>query len=450
MATSPAREIGLLRTLAVHLERRALQFERLTQEILRKEGIGHAREKANGLIVIRAPGHLAFTELVDCLLDRLPAMERGTIYSDIQAELFNFVEDYIGREPSAIGSKDIQALVEHFETWFADKASPRRIFVPCVISRTPAPRFEIGPVTFEFIDRAATGDFYPHGGGEVVSERHGFDKLLGWMREQDADWLARISVDGCERKRAEEIAELGVDLAIVALQLAAPYLDTRTMARLDARRGTSQKRTLSDANGCEEAGWARKEPGLAIGRGMLPDILQKAAPLFTATGQVVRSFTSGVFRLPSLERAWCDAAYWLHTALAESIDTIAIAQLQTALEVLLRAESSRGSEQRMLQILSAFFDLRPDDPIAPGSLLSARQFARNVVHDRSRILHGTWSTLNTRGLDRAGMEGFVVTILRTAVIELDTYARSAAPADSIDAFLNWIRQQKAVPEPGSA
>ena len=47
--------------------------------------------------------------------------------------------------------------------------------------------------------------------------------------------------------------------------------------------------------------------------------------------------------------------YWLHQALAESIDTIAIAKLETALEVLLRAESSRGSEQRMLEILSAFF-----------------------------------------------------------------------------------------------
>jgi hypothetical protein len=446
MPESLAREIGLLRTLATHLERRPRPFERLTQELLRREGLGHVREKAGGIISIRMPGHHAFTELTDCLLDRLPAMERGAIYADIQTELFNFIEDYVGREPSTVGSKDAEVLVAHFEKWFADKTPPRRVFVPCVISRTPAPRFEIGPVTFEFIDRVTTSDFHPRGGGDAALDRRGFDDLVRWMRERDADWLARVSVDCCEQKRAEEIAELAVDLVIVALQLAAPYLDTRTMAR----RGTSQKRTLSEADGYHSAGWTRKEPGMAIGGGTLPDILQKAAPIFTAVGNVVRSFASGSFRLPVLERAWCDAAYWLHQALAESIDTIAIAKLETALEVLLRAESSRGSEQRMLEILSAFFDLGPDDPIAPGSPLSARQFARNVVRDRSRILHGTWSTLNARGIDRSGMEGFVVTVLRTAVIELEAYAHSAGPADDIDEFLSWVRQQKTTSVPSKA
>jgi hypothetical protein len=211
------------------------------------------------------------------------------------------------------------------------------------------------------------------------------------------------------------------------------------MARLDARRGTSEKRTLSEAGGYHSAGWARKQPGMAIGRGTLEAILQKAAPVFTAVGDVVRSFTSGSFRLPVLERAWCDAAYWFHQALVESIDTIA--KLETALEVLVCSESSRGSERRMLEILTAFFGLGADDPISPGSPLSATQFARRVVRDRSRILHGTWSTLNARGLDRAGMEGFVVTVLRTGVVELEAYIHSEGPADNIDSFLSRVRRK---------
>ncbi|MBB5442708.1 MULTISPECIES: hypothetical protein [unclassified Paraburkholderia] len=449
MQESLTREIGLLRTLATHLEGRPLPFESLTQELLRREGLGHVRQKAGGIIAIRVPGHHAFTELTDCLLDRLPGMERGAIYVDIQTELFSFIEDYVGRDPSTVGSKDAEAVVAHFEKWFADKASPRRVFVPCVISRTPAPRFEIGPVTFEFIDRVATSSFYPRGGEDAALDRQGFDDLVRWMQEQDADWLARVSVDGCEQKRAEEIAELAVDLVIVGLQLAAPYLDTRTMARLDARRGTSQKRTLSEADGYHNAGWTRKEPGMAIGQGTLPDILQKAAPIFVAVGNVVRSFAAGSFRLPALERAWCDAAYWFHQALAESIDTIAIAKLETALEVLLRAESSKGSERRMFEILSAFFGLGPDDPITPGSPLTARQFARNVVRDRSRILHGTWSTLNARGIDRSGMEGFVVTVLRTAVIELEAYIHSAGRADDIDEFLKWVELRRTTSVPAN-
>ncbi len=450
MPTSLAREIGLLRTLATHLERRPLPFGRLTQELLRREGLGHVREKMDGIIAIRMPGHLAFTELTDCLLDRLPLMKRGAIYADIQTELFNFIEEYVGREPSSVGVKDAEALVANFGKWFADKTRPRRVFVPCVISRTPAPRFEIGPVTFEFVDRITTSDFYPHSDGDAMLDRRGFDDLVRWMREQDADWLARVSVNGCEESRAEEVAELAVDLVIVALQLAAPYLDTRTMARLDARRGTSQKRTLSEAEGYHSVGWTRKEPGMAIGRGTLLDILQKAAPIFTAVGNLVRSFASGSYRLSVLEQAWCDAAYWLHQALSESIDTIAVAKLETAIEVLIGAESSRGSGQRMLEILSAFFDLGPDDPIAPGSPMSARQFARNVVRDRSRILHGTWSTLNARGIDRAGMEDFVVTILRAAAIELEAYAHSAVPLDNVDAFLRWVRQRKIMSLPSKA
>jgi hypothetical protein len=442
MPESLAREIGLLRTLAAHLEWRQLPFERLTEKLLREEGLGHVREKAGGIIAIRVPGHHAFTELTNCLLDRLPAMERGTIYADVQTELFNFIEDYVGREPSSVGKKDAEVLVAHFEKWFADTASPRRVYVPCVISRTPAPRFEIGPVTFEFIDRVATSDFSPQSGGGAASPRRGLDDLVLWMREWDANWLARVSVDGCEQKRAEEIAELAVDMVIVALRLAVRHLDTRSMARLDARRGTSLKRTLSEARGYHSASWTRKEPGMTIGPGTLPDILLKAAPIFTAVGNVVRSFASGSFRLPLLERAWCDAAYWLHQALTESIDTIAIAKLETALEVLVRAESSKGSKRRILEILSAFFDLRPDDPIAKGSSLTARKFACNVVDNRSRVLHGTWSTLNARGIDREGMERFVVSVLRTAVIELEAYANSASSADDIDEFLGWVRQRR--------
>ena len=230
-------------------------------------------------------------------------------------------------------------------------------------------------------------------------------------------------------------------MVIVAFQLAAPYLDTHNMARLDARRGTSEKRTLSEAGGYHNVGWARKEPGMAIGPGTLPHIMQTAAPVFEAIGNVVRSFASGSFRLPVLERAWCDAAYWLYQGMGESIDTIAIAKLETALEGLLRAESSMGSQQRMLEILSAFFELGPDDPIVPGSTLSTRQFARNVVRDRSRILHGTWSTLSARGVDRAGMERFVVTVLRIAVTELEAYVHLGM-ADDVGEFLNRVRQRK--------
>ena len=170
MPKSLAREIGALRLLAARLERRPLPPEEMTREWLLRERLGQVRRRADYVIAIRMPGHNSFTELTDCLLDRLPNMERGVSYSDVQTELFVFVERFLGREPSTVGREDAEALIAHFEKWFADKAFSWRIFAPCVISRTPAPRFEIGPIVFEFIDSLPRSDFYPQG-ESAVGER---------------------------------------------------------------------------------------------------------------------------------------------------------------------------------------------------------------------------------------------------------------------------------------
>jgi hypothetical protein len=314
-----------------------------------------------------------------------------------------------------------------------------RDIVPCVISPWAAPRFSVGTVDFVFIDEAAQSEFYPP--VEDMLGCGGFDSLLRLMRDQRANWLACVSVEGCEHQRAEEIGALTADLAIIALQLAVPLaFGTRTMGRLDARRGAAERRTLSEARGYYNAGWSRIEPGLSIGTGTLADILQKTATTITAVGHCVKSFATGQFRLPNLERAWCDAAYWLHEALAEPSDAIAIAKLETALEVLLRAEKPSGSQARIEAILATFFGLNPDDPLTSETITTAKQFVRGLVKDRSRILHGTWSTLNSRlNLNRGGMEEFVIAVIRREALELEVYANTPAALDDIDAFLAWVR-----------
>jgi hypothetical protein len=184
------------------------------------------------------------------------------------------------------------------------------------------------------------------------------------------------------------------------------------------------------------------EPGLPIGPGTLADILQKTEALITAVGSCVQSFVTGRFRLSNLECAWCDAAYWLHEALAEPLDSIAIAKLETALEVLLIGQNPAGSERRITTILELFYNLKPNDPVVNGGTTTAKQFARNVVHERSRILHGTWSTLNSRlALNRQGLENFVTTVIRRAALEIKNYALSDSPKDNIDDFLAWVKRR---------
>lgn len=446
MAKGLPQEVGLLRIIVRNLERTVIPVDPKAVAFWRAQGIEAPPGDASWKTTIRPAGHDAFNQLSECLVAHFPTMERGTNFANLQSDLFAKLEAYVGRDPASIECADAQALLDHLNEWFKDHSSLRKVFVPCVLTPWPAPRFDIGPVTFVYIDEITSSEFYPADPTPDVLAKHSFDTLLELMRETHANWLARVVVEGCEQQRAEEIGELAVDLAIVALQLAAPYLDTRSMCRLDSRRGSAQKRVISEANGHYNGSWSRKEPGMSIGTGTLADILKKTQPLVMAIGNVVRSFTSGTYRLPTFERAWCDAAYWLHEALAEPIDSIAIAKLETALEVLLRSESIKGSTARVLAILQCFFNLQPDDPIAPGSTLTAKQFATNLVRDRSRILHGTWSTLNTRlGRSRTGMEGFVTTVIRRAVLQIETYTHEPAPTDDIDAFLEWLKQRSSPP-----
>jgi hypothetical protein len=319
-------------------------------------------------------------------------------------------------------------LIEHIETWFTALASPCTVFVPCVITRWRAPRFSIGDVDFVFIDDVGQNEFYPLADPDDVGSREGINKLLQFMRDTRGYWVACAPIDGCEPYRAQEIGSLAVDLAIVALQLAFPNGSTRSMSRLDSRRGAADKVTVTksraflqrrlDQHGCRHRN-RRRHP---------PDIFSRYHDLISAVGNRVRSFASGRFRLQALEQAWCDAAYWLDQALAEPMDSIAIAKLETPLEVLLRSESSSGSQSRILTAVDLFFGLKPEDPILADSPVGAKQFAAAAVGDRSRILHGTSSTLNSRlARNSLGLEGFVIAVVRRAVIELDAYAQSSAP-----------------------
>jgi hypothetical protein len=113
--------------------------------------------QADGLVAILRPGHEAFTELSESIIGQFPAMERGTIYANFQTELFDFLATtYIGRDLGSIDAAEASAPHDHFAEWFAKLASPRRIFVPCVISPWSAPRFLVGPAVFIFIEVAST------------------------------------------------------------------------------------------------------------------------------------------------------------------------------------------------------------------------------------------------------------------------------------------------------
>jgi hypothetical protein len=398
-----------------------------------------AHPVGDGVIVLNRAATDAFDDLSELLVTRSSGMERGVSFDSVRSELLNVLVNYVGSDGDSMNADTVATLHTDLEQWFSQRAATRQVFIPCAISPWPASRFSIGPVLFIHIDDVTRSEFYPSRVGGI--DRDGFDRMLASMKESRAYWLACVSVEHCDRQRGEEIAALAADLAIAGLQLALPlFWDTRRMSRLDVRRGEAQGQTISLSGGSYSGSFSNRDAGLPIGPGTMAEALQKTAPVIEAVGKCVTSFATGQFRFPILGQAWCDAAYWLHEALAETSDAIAFAKLETALEVLVRAESTSGSGSRIKLILSAFYSLSPNDMLTSESTTTAKQFATRMVQDRSRILHGTWSTLNPRlGMDRRGMEQFVIEVIRRAAVELEAYANTTAPIDEIEPFLMWVK-----------
>ena len=442
MSGHDAREVGLLRTLARGVESRSpVSPALLTQEFLRSEGIAVVQPVEGALLVIRQVAGPAYFELLECLASRSPDMARGSIFDDVRGELVKFLRRYLGRDPSEIGRSDVAGLHDHFDQWFQRRVVSCRVLVPCVLSRWKSSRFSVGPAEFVFIDDVVDTDFYPP--ADDPMGRFEVDELLKLMKETGGTWLARLSVAGCERQRAKQLASLATDLAVVAIQLAIPHpMVVRDLGRLYDHRGTRMRMTLTEVGGHLYADRLFLAPGDPIGPGVLAHYLQVNDSAVSAVGNCVKSFSTGQYRLRTLETAWCDSAYWLHQALSESNDAIAVAKLETALEVLVRAESAKLSQARIEEILSTFYNLKPSDVLHDATAMTAKEFAKDLVGCRSRVLHGTDSTLNARlTRNRDGAEEFAIAVLRRVAVELNAYANSENPVDKIAALLEWVRKK---------
>lgn len=435
-----SKELGLLRAIVRGMEMRPKPMRDITQEYLRDERLVLAHPVGEMVIVLNRPAADAFDNLSESLVMRSPAMERGATFNSIRSELLDLLVNYVGADLGSLNADAVTTLHAHLEQWFSRSAASRQIFIPCAISPWEAPRFSIGPVQFIYGDHVVHSEFYPPGDDDEIN-RDAFNRILDSMKASRAHWLACVSVEHCDQKKGNEIGSLTADLALAGLQLILPlFWDTRRMSRLDARRGEAQAQSISLSNDTYFVSYSSLDAGLPIGHGTLADALQTAAPVIEAVSRCVTSFATGKFGFPNLEQAWCNAAYWLHEALAEMNDAIAFAKLETALEVLTRAESTSGSESRLELILSAFYSLAPHEMLTTDSATTVKQFVKRVVGNRSRIIHGTWSTLNPRlGMDRQGMEQFVIEVIRRAVVELEAYTKAEAPEDGIKPFLLWVK-----------
>jgi hypothetical protein len=273
-----------------------------------------------------------------------------------------------------------------------------------------------------------------------------YSEMFAAMGRNSANWIATVVIDRCMESRAQEIANLSVDIALAGLQLVIPLDHSAQLSRLTARTIPSSLQSVSRCNGRITMRLSNQQAGLSMGDGALNHFLTTGKMLVDAIGNRVAAFIDGASAFPLLEQAWADAAYWFHEALAEPLDTIAVSKFETAIEVLLRAESTLGSKAIILKAIQAFYSLTGDQCINPQSQLTVEKFAIGLVTDRSRILHGTWSTLNHSLRDsRASLTSLVFTLLSNYALELERYKNLDGTTDNIDDILNSIeshRQEK--------
>lgn len=396
-----------------------------------------------------ATGAQALRELAALLWRANPSYHLGTEAGRFLRAVVDVVtSDFRARGTAPLQSNQDAILEASLRTWFTSQTFSRTFFIPCAILPEHATAFSIGPVAFlslqDFIAREGLGD-----GGDAFSSIS-YGPLLQAMGERSAGWLADITVAGRDKELAVETADLAVDIALVAIQIAIPVHYSRAVARITGRTFPAWTGQVSKGAGQISSGITRQDPGHGFSAQAFDHLMAQQTDMLTSIGNRVTAFVTRQCQLPHLEQAWADAAYWFHEGLAEPLDTVATAKHETALEVLLGAGSTKGSTKRLVEAFKAFYGLSKGDDINPQASLTVGKFVEQMVEARSRILHGTFSTLSKTGTVedahslRAATEWLAMDLLRQFSLQLDRYSQqSAALGDQAGVFLAWIANQRA-------
>ncbi|BCK76910.1 hypothetical protein AA0242T_0382 [Acetobacter aceti NRIC 0242] len=348
------------------------------------------------------------------------------------------------RGDKELADDEIDKLSAEIRSWFSMQDRIRIHYVPCALSAWAVPSFDIGPVKF-YAFGALSPALLGIAGGKDEQFSPIDELLIGPFREfarvRHAGTIAEVKVRGREKKRSALAAEIAVDVALAILQLVMPPKIFDRAARASARSAPVYHVRLSrDSNGFSPD-IENEEPGRSLIPGGFELILKRDASTISACGRRLSSYLEGDGVLPQLDEAWCNATWWYHQALAEPFETVAIAKLETAIEVLLRAEKTSGSKQRILTGMKALLDIDCDEDLGD---ITAEQFATSIVTARSRVLHGTWPTLHTEPPNKNGASvnvADVQALTRALIImyahTVDRYLAAGKTDDKIEIMLKW-------------
>jgi len=389
---------------------------------------------SGGYTGIRHAATRSFHKLTELLLKSKPKYMRETTFEELKRPLLSIIFEHCKNQSQEITNADLENIKAKIENWFNKMRTPSiEILIPCELAPYPIEPFNIGPVNFLSQDQieAKAREASPF-------ERKNWHDWIKAASNASANCVAEVSISGHTERRAWETARLALDLAITTIQLITPPDSCRNMTRIDGKRKSAFQNQLALCNGKMHFGFHNNRPGRTFPQNGLAIMLDREKPLLFSAGNRIQSFISGESPLPRLEQAWADATYWFHEGFTDELDTTAVPKLETSIEVLLRAESSKGSKGRIIKAIEIFCGFKAHDIVQPHNI-TAEKFADELVTDRSRILHGTLSTLNhSMLLSRKNLEQIAREFLIKYTFLLDLYIQSEQPADDLNKFFEWI------------
>ena len=425
-----ARELGDLRKIVAAIEIKSPMPQDLSRypvQVLR------VQTQDRAVVSAQATGELI--SLSNALYGKSPDFRRLVTLDEFRSTLGQTIIKRFAGKVGEVIHQEMADLYVEIEQIVRANAVPHKIFVPCIFGTYPYQPFSIGPIKFTF-----GGDF---GLPKNDFAAQTYEELLHMMQVEKAYTMAVVDVPGGSSTQAEDQADIAVDLAFAALQALAPPWMMEGVTRMYARRGPVSKVVIREVNGKFGSSSSNLHPSLSVGPGLVEDLLMKGAKFIASTGRRIETYLNGAAELPNLERAWCDAAYWLHQALAEPMDALAVTKLIASYEILFCATSTTNLTPLSEDIIKAFFNLSMDQDLFSNPGITGRKFVKDVIENRSRVLHGDWSTLTMDHRDNRNHAALFMRILLVEYsLQLDEYILEPMKSDSVEDFLDWIDKHR--------
>ena len=207
--TAPASKLSLLQHIVRNLHVEPLKLGPITENQFQASVRG--KIGPSGIAGIRAEAAEALDQLADSAF-RNRQYQRVITFAAIVDELSSIIIlNYASKaHVTTMQISDVNFIEQKIAEWFQRQIAVHEFFIPCFISPWDACAFSIGPVQFAHLRQ-----FVPAAEGETgVMFEVSFRPAIELMGRAAANWMATVKVEGCTKNRAQEIADLTIDIAL--------------------------------------------------------------------------------------------------------------------------------------------------------------------------------------------------------------------------------------------